>query len=192
MKDFFRSHQDHHCRCPRKVETRAHVTRTRELDTTACRRIIHVTPYNARTLPILTPLTSSSSILFSSFSTSFLMSHPHTDLDREKQFRPPTSPFHTHKQSQGCTCHHVHFHHHPHLPHYRFGKMSEEILFDRSMIDKYGRGFVGNGNGHERFGNYRHDIYVNDRGGNDRAGNGLNPRARSFFVCPPSPRLTMS
>ena len=113
------------------------------------------------------------------------MSHSHTDLDREKQFRPLTPPFHTHTQNQGCNCHHVHFHHHPNLPLRRFGKMCEEILFDRSMIEKYGRGFVGNGN--ERFGNNRHDIFVNDRGGNERRENGLNPRARSFFVCPPSP-----
>jgi hypothetical protein len=108
----------------------------------------------------------------------FSMFRPHTDL--EKQHRPPPS----HSQNDSCTCHHLHIHHHPNQLH-RFGKMSEEILFDRSMIDRFGHGgyarrFVGEGN--ERFGNDRHDRREDDRGGN-----GLNPRARSFFVCPLSP-----
>jgi len=64
--------------------------------------------------------------------------------------------------------------------------MSEEILFDRFMIDRSGQGgFVGNGN--ERFDDGRHNRFGNDRGRNDRSGNGLNPRARSFFVRPLDP-----
>jgi hypothetical protein len=107
------------------------------------------------------------------------MFRPHTDLG--KHHRPPP----THSQNQACTCHHVHFHHHPNPHPGRFEKMSEEILFDRSMIDKFGQGgftrrFGGDGN--ERFG-----IGRNDRREDDRGGNGLNPRARSFFVCPLSP-----
>lgn len=63
---------------------------------------------------------------------------------------------------------------------------SEEILFDRSMIDArggYGRaflpGFKVGGDSGERWTGGRDGV----RNGNGN-GTGLNPRARSFFVCP--------
>ena len=74
--------------------------------------------------------------------------------------------------------------------------MSEEILFDRSMIEArsgqkgQSRSFVGNGK--DEFGNVIHGRLGNHRAGNDRGRDGLNPRARSFFVCGPSQRSIMS
>jgi len=122
----------------------------------------HISP--SSTFPSLLPL---------------LMSHPHTDLENRRPY-PSCSQFQTHNQNGSCTCHHLHIHHHPNHQRHLTGNMSEEILFDRSMIEgRFGRRRDLKeprfNRDHYRFGNDRYET-------DGRGGSRLNPKAQSFLV----------